>query len=74
MRLTIPFVSFLKRGPLGHAACSEGLKKGIIFQLHVQDGEIGRLQELGCFNLRCSETLPYDNSKYHYSNLQVHNY
>ena len=30
MRLPVPFVSFLKRGPLGYAACSEGLKKGII--------------------------------------------
>ena len=39
----IPFVSFLKRGPLGSAACSEGLKKGIIFPFHAQDVKIDSL-------------------------------
>lgn len=44
MRLAVTFVSLLKRGPLGSAACSEGLKKGIIFPVHTQDVKIDSLQ------------------------------
>ena len=53
----IPFVSFLKRGPLGSAACSEGLKKGIIFQLHVQDVKIDKLRM--AMPLSSASTLSY---------------
>ncbi len=40
----IPLISFLKQDPLGYAACSEGLKKGIVFPFHMQDVRIDSLR------------------------------
>ena len=52
----IPFVSFIKRGPLGYVACSvidfvaspveEGLKKVIIFPFHAQYVQIDSLRNI----------------------------